>query len=221
MTSTVARAELELRKSAESDAHPQHEPGSTAELVLPNTADGSRETRCRADQDPGRSGRSTGRSDRFMDAGMEGPTSLTIRGVDYSGSVVDGPGIRTVLFLQGCQQRCTGCHNPETWDVGAGVPVLVSNLAGHLRERIANRKLTISGGEPLLQSQAILRLVKELPGFSIALYTGMEFDEIPVELLGYLDFVKTGRYIAEKRCTAIPYIGSTNQRLVDLRGRAR
>lgn len=146
--------------------------------------------------------------------------NLVINTIDYSGSVVDGPGIRTVIFVQGCIRRCEGCHNPATWDVHAGVSMPVEDLIEELRHKVRNRKLTISGGEPLLQADAVLSLVKGLPEFNIALYTGAELHEIPRELIACLDYVKVGRFIQEKRSTTAPYVGSSNQEFLALRGRS-
>ena len=144
-------------------------------------------------------------------------TELKINSIDYSGSIVDGPGIRVVLFVQGCKQMCEGCHNPDTWDFNAGKRVQVSELINELKCRCFNKKLTISGGEPLLQAPAILELIRELNDFNITLYTGYEFDEVPDELLKMLDYIKVGRYEKEKHCTTIDYIGSTNQRFINLK----
>lgn len=141
---------------------------------------------------------------------------ITINSIDYSGSIVDGPGIRTVLFVQGCQQRCEDCHNPSTWDINAGKTVPVSELVSELQSRSLGRKLTISGGEPLLQVPAVLELVTALDDFNIVLYTGFEIEDVPKELLDRLDYIKVGNYDKEKHCTTVDYIGSTNQRFINL-----
>ncbi len=148
----------------------------------------------------------------------EGVMEITINSIDYSGSIVDGPGIRTVLFVQGCQQRCEGCHNRSTWDINAGLTVPVSELASELQSRSLNRKLTISGGEPLLQAPAVLELVTALDDFNIVLYTGFELEDVPKKLTDHLDYIKVGNYDKEKFCTTIDYVGSTNQRFIDLGG---
>jgi anaerobic ribonucleoside-triphosphate reductase activating protein len=141
---------------------------------------------------------------------------LIINSIDYTGSIVDGPGIRTVLFIQGCNKKCDGCHNPNTWDIKKGRKIHIENLISKLRSNVINKKLTISGGEPLLQYPAVLELVKGLIDFDIALYTGFEFEKVPRELFTYLNYIKVGKYVKEQRCTTIPFIGSTNQRFIDL-----
>jgi len=141
---------------------------------------------------------------------------LNIRRIDYSGSVVDGPGVRAVLFVQGCDQRCPGCHNPETWDPAGGVRRPVEELVRELRERVPNRKLTISGGEPLLQADAVVALLDGVRGFDVALYTGFERDVVPREILARIHHVKVGRFDASRRTTTVPFVGSTNQSFVTL-----
>ncbi|MBN2488762.1 MAG: 4Fe-4S cluster-binding domain-containing protein [Methanosarcinaceae archaeon] len=141
---------------------------------------------------------------------------IIINSIDYTGSIVDGPGIRTVLFIQGCNKKCDGCHNPNTWDIKNGRKIHIENLIRELRNNVINKKLTISGGEPLLQYPAVLELVKCLNDFNIALYTGFELEEVPTELFTYLNYIKVGKYVKERRCTTIPYIGSTNQSFINL-----
>ncbi len=141
---------------------------------------------------------------------------LVINSIDYRGSVVDGPGIRTVLYVQGCEAECHGCHNPSTWDIRNGHAIDTESLIAELRVSAKNKKLTISGGEPLLQYPAVLELVKELPEFDIALYTGYDLEKVPREILERLRYIKVGKYIHEKRSTVLSYVGSSNQKFIDL-----
>lgn len=143
---------------------------------------------------------------------------IVINSIDYSGSIVDGPGIRTVLFVQGCKRKCEDCHNPSTWDIDKGKEFDIEDIVEDLRKKGLNKKLTISGGEPLLQYLAILELVKSLDDFNIVLYTGFEFDDVPKEILHYLDYIKVGKYIKEQRSTIISFMGSNNQKFIELRG---
>lgn len=142
---------------------------------------------------------------------------IMLNSIDYGGSVVDGPGIRTVLFVQGCELKCRGCHNPSTWDIRKGKAVDTEDLIRELRTKALNKKLTITGGEPLMQYRAVLELVRGLPDFDIALYTGFELEDVPKDIIGHLRYLKVGRYIQEKRSTTIPYVGSSNQKFIDLR----
>ena len=112
--------------------------------------------------------------------------NIIINSIDYRGSIVDGPGVRTVLFVQGCEHHCEGCHNPSTWDKNMGVIFHIDQIASELREKCTNMKITISGGEPLLQYPAIFELVKKLNDFDIALYTGFDLTDVPKEIIPYL-----------------------------------
>lgn len=141
--------------------------------------------------------------------------NIIINSIDYTGSIVDGPGIRAVLYVQGCERKCDGCHNPATWGISKGRTVRIQDLTDELRSNVKNKKLTISGGEPLLQYASILELVKGLTECDIVLYTGFELNEVPKEILRY---IKVGKYIDEERCTTVPYVGSRNQKFIELRG---
>lgn len=143
---------------------------------------------------------------------------IRVNSIDFYGSVSDGPGIRIVVFLQGCLRRCDGCQNPTTWDVNGGYAIDEEEL---YRTIIANspiKRITISGGEPLLQLDALKRLLYLLAqnNYDIALYTGYEKDEVPTEIMKYLWYLKTGEYRKEE-ATTVKYYGSDNQQLYELR----
>ena len=138
---------------------------------------------------------------------------MRLHTVDYRGSACDGPGIRTVIFHQGCRRRCPNCHNPSTWDEKGGYEVEEAALVRELLERSPTKRVTISGGEPLLQPEAVEKLVGLLnrEGFDIALYTGFHREDVPPGILAGLNYLKTGEYIDALRTTVSPYIGSRNQ----------
>lgn len=144
---------------------------------------------------------------------------IRINYIDFHGSVADGPGVRSVLYLQGCIRRCKGCHNPQTWDMLGGRLYDTNELAQLIVSRSPVRRITISGGEPLLQKAAVEHLIFLLKKihFDIALYTGEELEDVPAELLDQLDYIKTGAFILSEKCTEVPYIGSTNQKFICLR----
>lgn len=139
---------------------------------------------------------------------------LRINSIMKNPSLCDGYGYRTVVFLQGCDLRCPGCHNKSTWDPDKGILMEVSDLAKLLREKAINKKVTISGGEPLLQKEAVLELLKELSDFDLCLYTGHEMEDVPSEMLKYLKYIKVGRFVLEERTSTTPFVGSKNQRFV-------
>ena len=142
---------------------------------------------------------------------------IYINSIKENPSLCDGPGYRTVLFLQGCNLRCHNCHNKSTWQISKGKKVEIHELATFLREKCANKKLTISGGEPLLQVYSLIAFCKLLPDFNICLYTGHVLSDIPQELLTLLNYVKVGPFMNEFKTTTKPYVGSTNQEMIKLR----
>ena len=143
---------------------------------------------------------------------------LRINSLDFRGSTCDGPGIRTVVFLQGCKQHCLGCHNRSTWAINAGQQVNIATLIKIIEARTPSHKVTISGGEPLLQLEGLFVLVRELHqrDFSLVLYTGKNIEDIPCSLLVYLDYIKVGVFKQELQTSVHPYIGSTNQEFIKL-----
>ncbi len=88
----------------------------------------------------------------------------------------------------------------------------VSKLVAILEQNSVNKKVAISGGEPLLQKDALIELVKGLKGFDIAVYTGHEEKDVPIELYGYITYIKTGGFKQDLKTTTTSYIGSTNQK---------
>ncbi len=142
---------------------------------------------------------------------------LYVNGIAEKESLVDGPGLRTVVFFQGCKRACKDCHNPSTWSLSSGIRYSVKELAEALKKKAKNKKITLSGGEPLLQINAIIELVKELKGYDICMYTGMSIDDVPPELKRMLHYLKVGSFQREHKTTTTPYVGSTNQSFIDLR----
>lgn len=145
---------------------------------------------------------------------------IRVNNIDYRGSICDGPGIRTVVFLQGCNVHCKGCHNPQTWNIHKGYLISIEELVQEICMRSDTKRITISGGEPMIQSEAVSELAVGLynKNFDIALYTSYQFDEIPRSILKYLNYIKCGKYLEKYCTTTIPYIGSTNQKFITLNG---
>ena len=134
-----------------------------------------------------------------------------INSIKFNRSLVDGPGVRTVVFFQGCDLRCKGCQNPSTWEIKNGTEMTTDELVTILEKEVVNKKVTFSGGEPLMQVDALIDVVKKLEGFDIAVYTGHEFEKVPNELLDNITYIKTGSFKEELKSTVKPYVGSTNQ----------
>ena len=138
---------------------------------------------------------------------------MYINSIRYNNSVVDGPGIRTVLFMQGCDIHCKGCQNESTWDISKGIKMEVDDLALELNQKVFNKKITISGGEPLYQKDALLELVTKLNefGFDITLYTGHIKEDVPQDIIEKINYLKTGSFIERLKTTVKPFVGSSNQ----------
>lgn len=146
-------------------------------------------------------------------------THANIAGI-IENSVVDGPGLRTVVFFQGCQHNCVNCHNPQSHSLDIKQLYTVDELISVIKEKAFNKKVTFSGGEPFLQYEILVKLCKELKGYDIWVYTGYELVEL--EAMGYnqifnnINTIVTGRYIDELRSLDSGYFGSTNQRIIKL-----
>ena len=133
-------------------------------------------------------------------------------------SVVDGPGLRTVLFLAGCPHHCVGCHNPTSWDPAGGVEWTIEETVERI-QAIGNRRLTLSGGEPLLQAAALVQLLEQLGSdYEVILYTGYVLEDIIKyrkwhSLLRRLDGLIDGPFMMSKLDRTTSFRGSTNQRI--------
>jgi len=144
-------------------------------------------------------------------------------------SFVDGPGIRMVLFAQGCTHHCPHCHNPESWPPGGGREYSVKQITRMIKRRYSTgrpiRGITFSGGEPFMQAAGfaeIARCARDL-GWDICTYTGYLYEELiksadvyTLALLDLTDILKDGPYIHERRDIGLKFKGSDNQRLIDM-----
>ncbi|MDE6289777.1 MAG: radical SAM protein [Ureaplasma sp.] len=145
---------------------------------------------------------------------------IYVNSIRKNPSLCDGPGYRIVVFLQGCNIYCKGCQNPSTWKPMCNKKYDVKELAKILKDKAITNKITISGGEPLFQQDALIQLLLEFkkidPHLDICLYTSYELDQVPKEILKNLTYIKTGRYIEELKDPSLTYYGSTNQKLIKL-----
>ena len=143
--------------------------------------------------------------------------TIRINSIREELSLCDGPGLRTVIFLQGCNLHCAGCHNKSAWNLNDGTEYEISELAEILRQKCENKKLTISGGEPLLQAESVFALCEALSDFDLCLYTGHEFCDVPKKILNHLRFLKVGSFEEAKRSAVLPFVGSSNQKFIDVK----
>lgn len=140
-------------------------------------------------------------------------------------SIVDGPGFRYVLFVQGCPHHCRGCHNPESWAFEGGEEMTAGEIFEEIKARPRLRGVTFSGGEPFEQADALLglaRLVKSA-GLTLMSYSGYTLEELEARhdaatdaLLGLLDILVDGPYVEAERNLTLIYCGSENQRVIDM-----
>jgi len=130
-------------------------------------------------------------------------------------STIYGPGLRYVIWTQGCTLACKGCWNKQFWPKG-GTPVTITDLVKEILQVKGIEGITILGGEPLQQSNATLELIRSVKavGQTVFMYTGYEpeeFDETMQACFDSSDIVVTGRYIESQRNVKLRWRGSTNQ----------
>lgn len=149
---------------------------------------------------------------------------LRIAGIEKE-SVCDGPGIRFVVFTQGCLHRCAGCHNPQTHDPEGGYDISVDELLKMVDANPFLDGVTLSGGEPFLQAGPLAKFAGECcnRGLSIMTYTGYLYEDIAKsnridwrELLEQTDFLVDGPFVQEKATPDKPFCGSSNQRILEM-----
>ena len=142
-------------------------------------------------------------------------------------SIVDGPGVRLSVYVQGCSHRCNGCHNPETHDSRGGRVITISQLVGLIDASKGIDGVTISGGEPFEQAAAAAVLASEIikRGLNLVIYSGYTFEELLESsstnqdirnLLAAGLMLVDGPFILAEQDFSLAYRGSRNQRLIDL-----
>ncbi len=140
-------------------------------------------------------------------------------------SIVDGPGLRFVVFVQGCPHHCPGCHNPETWPFEGGTEMTPEELFGIVRENPLCRGVTFSGGEPFAQAEALLPLAQALKaaGYELAAYSGYTFEQLQRGTEGQkalpreVDVLIDGPFLLAERSLELNFRGSRNQRVLNVR----
>ena len=144
-----------------------------------------------------------------------------------SDSIVDGPGLRTVIWTQGCGHHCKGCQNPQTWDFEGGGEVPLDMVYEALDELEGQTGITFSGGDPMYQPYQCTEIAKycKNKGYNIWVYTGFTYEElmkmskkdkIYLEFLKYIDVLVDGRFVLKERDLNCLFRGSRNQRLIDI-----
>ncbi|CDF57844.1 anaerobic ribonucleoside-triphosphate reductase activating protein [Thermobrachium celere] len=148
---------------------------------------------------------------------------IRIAGINRE-SLVDGPGIRYVIFSQGCFHNCRGCHNKETHPLDGGYEVELDYIYNDIIQNKYIDGVTFSGGDPFVQVEKFIHLAKRLKekNIHIICYTGYLYDDIlkdskKRELLNYIDILIDGPFVLEQRTLKKPFVGSLNQRIIDVK----
>ena len=140
-----------------------------------------------------------------------------------SDSIVDGEGIRTVIWTQGCSHNCPGCHNPATHDFKGGFLTDTDEINKELSLLKAQTGITFSGGDPLFQVESCTEIAKHAKkiGMNVWCYTGFTFEELiksdkNKEFLKYVDVLVDGKFIMAERSLNVDFRGSRNQRIINV-----
>lgn len=139
-------------------------------------------------------------------------------------SIVDGEGLRFVVFTQGCPHHCEGCHNPRTHDVNGGYLIEQEKILTEFFKNPLLKGITLSGGEPFMQAKELIPIAKAVKegGKDVVIYTGYTLEQLETmggevkELLRYCDTLIDGRFVLAERDLTLTFRGSRNQRVIDM-----
>lgn len=142
-------------------------------------------------------------------------------------SLVNGPGLRRVIFAQGCKHNCEGCFNPHTHSFEQGQLMDMDEILKSIKDNPIISGVTFSGGDPFEQGDKFAYMAKKIKEFGINIwcYTGYTFEQIIEnkncnpgweDLIKYLDVLVDGKFQQDKMCLDIKYRGSSNQRIIDI-----
>ncbi len=141
-------------------------------------------------------------------------------------SIVNGDGLRAVVWTQGCPNHCKGCQNPETWDYSIGQLEKIEDICKELATYPGQAGLTFCGGEPFVQPKAckqIADFVRKELGWNVWSFSGFTYEVIkeyggePWEFLKSLDAIIDGPFMLDKFDLSLRFRGSKNQRLIKLK----
>lgn len=154
---------------------------------------------------------------------------VRLSGIAYN-SLVNGPGIRRVLFAQGCDHNCKGCFNPDTHDFNGGELRDCDELIESILEDPIIKGVTFSGGDPVYQADKFAYIAKRLkaenPKLNIWCYTGFTFKELVnkantdidiYDLLYSIDVIVDGKFVESKMTDGLKFRGSYNQNIINVR----
>jgi anaerobic ribonucleoside-triphosphate reductase activating protein len=140
--------------------------------------------------------------------------------------MLNGDGLRVVLWVSGCEHKCPDCQNPVTWDINDGLE-FDENAKQELFEELSKdyiSGITLSGGDPLhtMNRRDIGKLVEEIsekfPTKTIWMYTGYEWQDVKqLPFINKVDVLIDGRYMKQLRDVQLPWRGSSNQKVIDVK----
>lgn len=138
------------------------------------------------------------------------------------GTTVDGPGLRTSIYVAGCKHQCEGCHNPQSWDFNGGKDMSMDEVLDVVRENDFN--VTLSGGDPLYMADEVTQLCRRIKNElhkNIWCYTGFVWEAIVgkpeyMPLLETIDVLVDGPFVLGRRDISLFFRGSGNQRIIDV-----
>lgn len=154
-------------------------------------------------------------------------TQLRIAGI-INESIVDGPGIRLVVFTQGCKHHCPGCHNPHTHPFEGGTLIDIDEILKQIKNNPLLDGITLSGGDPFEQAEALGELAQRVKnlGLNVMTYTGYTFEYLLLnrykvegwdKLISFTDTLVDGRFEIAKKNLLLKFKGSENQRIIDIK----
>lgn len=153
---------------------------------------------------------------------------MNISGINFE-SVVDGDGVRVVVYVSGCLHNCKACHNPASHPFDAGkefTQEIQEEIISYIKETPFISGITLSGGDPMYQPEELGEFIKalkeEVPRVNIWIYSGFTYEEILIDsgrvnLMDLCDVLVDGRFIIEQRDITLAFRGSKNQRIIDIK----
>lgn len=148
-------------------------------------------------------------------------TSIRLHGIAED-SIVDGPGLRLAVFVQGCSRNCDGCHNPDSQPYEGGTVWSVDDVLAKVTP--ITQGITLTGGEPFDQPRACWELACKAhrAGLDVWAYSGYTFEEICEDYEAYyntlleVDVLVDGPFVKNLKSHALKWRGSSNQRVIDV-----
>lgn len=156
---------------------------------------------------------------------------INVAGI-LTNSLANGPGLRYVLFVQGCSHHCKGCQNQHTWEPNKGRNMSIEDIIKDIESNPFIDGVTLSGGEPFDQAEEVFKLVKALKdkSYHVMAYTGYDYNELmgramcrseemqwPSRIIRHLDILVDGKFQENNLDLSKRYCGSKNQRILHLK----